>query len=381
MADNPYRLGIREFSADFAQDLEPNVSLTRRPGALTLDYLTCFTIGPRALADTTGGAVDRAWKIRYDTPTKSFYAAAANDTNTDWQPETFLFTHVGDPFDEIDAAFDQQAHIVVAGQRAGHVWIYYFNGLIGDFAFEDFGAGRTPKILLDNPFDVSNSDVLVFYIDDAANKIRFRQQRDRYQVVYDTPAAGDLVNSYIEDAIRSRDFRIHVYWSTRHDLTGKYTLDHIETTMFPAPIWPEDFLKAAGAIVGDGTLAKILIIFDDDVAGTYTDEQGPTQGKDDALTAGGSFGPPGEIHDTLIQNTLFDHESMSAGGSIAGGSGTLVIVGPTILTHTLFDPETLKAGASFGPGGTLFVALIQHTLFDHQDLKAAASFGTGGTLV
>jgi hypothetical protein len=381
MADNPYRLGIREFSADFAQDLEPNVSLTRRPGALTLDYLTCFTIGPKNLADTTAGAVDRAWKIRYDAPTKSFYAARANDTNTDWLPETFLFTHVGDPFDEIDAAFDQQAHIVVAGQRTGHVWIYYFNGLIGDFAFEDFGAGRTPKILLDNPFDVSNSDVLVFYIDDAANKIKFRQQRDRYLVAYDTPAAGDLANSYIEDAIRSRDFRIHVYWSTRHDLTGKYTLDHIETTMFPAPIWPEDFLTALADIAPGGDLRKILLIFDDDLAGVYADKQGPAQGKDDRLTAGGGFGLPGDLHDTLILHTLFDFEGMKAGGVIVPGTGTLVIVGPTILTHTIYDPDTMKAGASFGGGNTLIVALIQHTLFDTQDMKAAASFGTGGTLV
>ena len=187
MADNPYRHGIREFKEDFSQEPFENLSLERRPGALTLNYLTCFTLGPRDLADPNAGAVDRAWQIRYDPALLSFYASRANDTNTDWLPEVFLFNHVGAPFDEIDAAFDQQAHIVVAGQRAGHVWIYFFDGLLGGFSFQDFGPGRTPKILLDNPFDVSNSDVLVFYIDDAANKIRFLQQRDRYLVVYDTP--------------------------------------------------------------------------------------------------------------------------------------------------------------------------------------------------
>lgn len=378
MADNPYRLGIREFSADFAQDLEPNVSLTRRPGALTLDYLTCFTIGPKNLADTTAGAVDRAWKIRYDAPTKSFYAARANDTNTDWLPETFLFTHVGDPFDEIDAAFDQQAHIVVAGQRTGHVWIYYFNGLIGDFAFEDFGSGRTPKILLDNPFDVSNSDVLVFYIDDAANKIKFRQQRDRYLVAYDTPAAGDLVNSYIEDAIRSRDYRIHVYWSTRHDLTGKYTLDHIETTMFPAPIWPEGFIKLTAELVAGGTLAKILLIFTDDVA-TYPDAVGPVL-RGDQLTLGASFGPGGDLHETLLQVAPFDKEQITLAASFGTGN-TLVVVGPVIIAHTLFDKEQITMSAGFGTGNTLIVALITHALYDKEQLTMSAGFGPGGTLV
>lgn len=363
MPDNPYPLGLREYQSDFAPGPFDNISLTRRPGAIALDYQTCFTLGPKAHTDISEGITSRAWKIRYDADTLSFFGAPSNAANTAWESEVFFFTHTGGAFDEVDAAFDQQGHIAICGQRTGHVWVYYFDGTLGHYTFTDFGAGRTPKVVLDNPLDTSSSDILIFYIDDAADKIVYLQQRDRYLVKYDTPVTG-VADSYIEDAIRSTDYRVHVYYTTRHDVTGKYSIAHIESTIYPVPASME---SATGYIdvLNNGVLIDLLhfhVLFDID------------KGQGFLEMAGG-----GELYVALVTGlaNLDDYGT----ASLELGDGILdVPTPPSILTHTLYDKDSAKGTLDFGTPNSLFVALISHTLFDINQATASLTLGTGGTL-
>jgi hypothetical protein len=360
-------------------------SLDRRPDAISSDYSFAYTFGPVQLSDFSQGLLNRAWRIRADNNLGSVLLSRANDANTDWEPETVLFNYAGAPVVEVDAAFDQQGRVFVCCERssgvagASELWFYYFNGLVGDYTLENFGPGRTPRAILDSPLDPAIADVLVFYADDANDRISYRQQRDRYQVVYPTPVLGSA-NKFVEDAVRSESYRIYVYYSVRNIDLGQYTLEHIESLMYPVINQAEDFLTFAATVreIG-GVLEKALIIFTDDLA-TYPIADGPVLGKDDRLAFGASFGAGGDLHDTLITHTLFDTEQLTFGAAFGPG-GTLVVVGPTIINHTLFDTEQLSFGAGFGAGGVLFVALISNTIFDPDNLTFSAGFGAGGTLV
>jgi hypothetical protein len=366
MVDDGYRLGKRQFQEDFSPGPFPNISLVRRPGALSLDYQTCFTLGPKGLGDTSAGPIDRPWKIRYDPATLSFYASAANNANTDWQPEVLLFTHTGTVFEEIDASFDQNAHIIVCGQKEGHIWVYFFNGIVGDFVFTDFGLGRTPNVVLDNPLDTSQSDVIVFFLDDAANRLRYLLQRDRYAVRYDTPAVG-IQDSYIEDAIRSRDHRIQVYFTTRNDEGGTYSLQHIESTLYPYFLFDIDSVTPRAAFTTLSTLRAVLIII------SLTDI--------DAVRPGFSFPDDGRdlIRDTLITWSTFDLDAATPGYLFS--DAFLVTISPApIISVTLFDIDAVTPSYVF-QSGTIVVTLILVTLFDIDGETPSYSFQATSSLV
>jgi hypothetical protein len=57
---------FREFEEDFDKPEQRyrNTSIVRRPDAISPDYLTSFTVGPRDQGDASTGAVDRLWRVR-----------------------------------------------------------------------------------------------------------------------------------------------------------------------------------------------------------------------------------------------------------------------------------------------------------------------------
>ncbi len=181
--------GVRRTAAEFSADspVQAGTSLVRRPDAIAFDYLTAFTSGPVALSDTSEGLVDWVWKAR--ATENAVYLARANEAGTGWETETLLFGYSGLPILELDLAFEQTGRPVIVAQRATRVWIRYFNSLLAADVFEDFGDGRTPRAVLDNPFDVIESDVLVFYVDPVDGLV-YRQQRDRYVTKYLTVDNG-----------------------------------------------------------------------------------------------------------------------------------------------------------------------------------------------
>lgn len=193
-------LGVREFYAELASDtvvLDPGLSLVRRPDAISVDYLTAFTLGPYNIADFSRGPVDRPWKVR--AVGNRIYYARLNEARTGFENEVFLFEFIGPPPLEIDAAFDQSARILVCMERAtgigdaSEVWIYFFDPTLPGFVLTNFGSGRTPRALLDDAVDSNNADILVFYLRDGVGMC-WRQQRDRYLTQYIVPDSIPVVD-------------------------------------------------------------------------------------------------------------------------------------------------------------------------------------------
>lgn len=181
-------ISSKEFRSEFyAPDarIDDGVSLDRRPDAISFDYLTAFSLGPVQLGDFSAGPVDRAWKVRCSGT--SVFASRENDARDGFEDETLVFSFTGIGAIEIDAAFDQSAHILVCMERAtgvdgsSEIWIYYYDPFLAGYTLANFGRGRTPRAVLDDILDSSNADILVFYLADTVG-LCWRQQRERYLV-------------------------------------------------------------------------------------------------------------------------------------------------------------------------------------------------------
>jgi hypothetical protein len=193
-------LGIREFYDELASptvQLDEGLSLQRRVDAISLDYLTAYTLGPYLSGDFSRGPVDRPWRIR--AVGNQVYSSRLNEARTDFDPEVLLFNFAGPPPIEIDAAFDQAAHILVCMERAtglsdaSEIWIYYYDPFALAYTLTNFGSGRTPRALLDDAVDSNNADILVFYLRDDVGMC-WRQQRDRYVTQYVVPDSIPVVD-------------------------------------------------------------------------------------------------------------------------------------------------------------------------------------------
>jgi hypothetical protein len=207
---------------------ESGTSLVRRPDAVSLDYLTAYAPGPVALQNTSQGLVCRPWRMRYETQTNTCMLARSNDAGSGWEEETPL--GVLDGVVELDLAFTQNADPVVCAERGGHVWLYWYDPM-GGWGWSDFGAGRTPRVILDDPVNVEDSDVQFFYMDDAADAMMRREQRELYAVAHPCPAP-DVVHKYIEDVVRA-GLRLHVLYSERDVASGRYRIRRLSTHPFP----------------------------------------------------------------------------------------------------------------------------------------------------
>lgn len=182
--------GVREFRSELAADtvvLDSGLSLERRPDAISLDYLTCYTMGPVQVGDFSAGPVDRPWRIR--AVGNVVYRSRLNDARTDFEDDVELFRFTGVVPTEIDAAFDQAARVLICMERASgsggqsELWIYYYDPFAADYILTKFGVGRTPRAVLDDAQDSVNADILVFYMNDAVGMC-YRMQRDRYATEY-----------------------------------------------------------------------------------------------------------------------------------------------------------------------------------------------------
>lgn len=204
-------LGVREFKSELAAatvTLDNGLSLERRPDAISLDYLTCFTMGPINVGDFSAGPVDRPWRIRCIG--NNVFRSRLNDDRTDFEDDQLLFSFAGVSPTEIDAAFDQAARVLVCMERPSgqdglpELWIYYYDPFAADYILTKFGVGRTPRAILDDAQDSSNADILVFYMNNDVG-LCYRQQRDRYATEYivtgTVPTAVDTSGLNIVDLV------------------------------------------------------------------------------------------------------------------------------------------------------------------------------------
>ncbi len=250
---------LRERQADFSTGSVLETSFLRRPDAVV--PLTAFTFGPRAKGDPSEGLLIRGWYARADNAAgKVYLAGAREEPRLGWQPEVELFSFAGDAIDELDVTTDQNGNFVVVAERAGHVWIYYFKPLAGAYVFEDFGVGRNPRCILDDPRHPDFSDILVFYV--RAGEIQVRTQSDLYATEAST---GELLtdNQYIEGTIRDRSLRLHLVISEHDPITGQYAINRLTSLLYPYYPEPESIDVAHVSLAG--TLSLLVRTYDAEV--------------------------------------------------------------------------------------------------------------------
>lgn len=248
-------------------------SSVRRPGALSLDYLTAWSIGPTALSDTTQGLLHRVWKVRVDNADGKVYLQRAREpigTEPDgWEPEFELFSFTITEIEEVDLAFDQNGAPVVSAQRQGNqLWLYWFSPLAGGYVFEMLGEGRTPRLLLDDPQSLSDATILLFYVNDAVGLPQWRTQEELYATPHNMPldrwvdvesgeraAIARSTDLFIEEVAKAVDYRLHVFASLRGG-AGGYRLVSIETV--PYPYRPLTELRVAGDLESTDTVEYVI---------------------------------------------------------------------------------------------------------------------------
>lgn len=346
--DGAYPLGKRELTSDFLGRRTSNVSTTKRPDAITFDYLTTFSLGPIDIGDLTQGVINRPWYVRADNASKTIYIARSNDTNTAWLPETILFTWVGDAISEIDLSFEQAGRPVVCAERTvlgnKEVWLYWYKPFASAFVFEKFDNGRTPRIVLDNPPDITNSDVEFFYLKPTVGLV-YRTQRDAYAVVRTTPHV-DEVDWYLEDVFYTNNWRVSLLL-VKHNPGGQYVKKRMETALMPVFFIPNTEGMAVGMSLTSLEDRVTLYL----VAQDY-----------DAISAGVSLTT---IDDriTLIFHTLYDSDGMTEGLSISSIADTV-----TLFFHTLYDTDGIQSPMTLTSINDA-VILFLHTLYDTDGIQ------------
>ena len=348
----------REFQADFESGTDSlnEASLDRRPDAISLTYLTSFTVGPDVQGDASVGVLRRTWKVRDVGGT--IKVARATDAGDGWEAETDLFTYTGAAIVELDCAFEQAGRIVVVAERptgaggSAEIWIYWYDPSLANFTFDQLGEGRTPRCVLDNPYDPTDSDILLFYINDTNDAVAFRQQRDRYATEYLTPIV-DTQYKFVEDAFRTADFRSVVIISVHDPVGGTYVTERLESTLYPVPVGPDEF--QVGVVVQSGELRTVIIdhqLFD---IGKF--QISPALVSGDLLALGSIL--------------LYDVDNHAVEALLQ--SGTLVSV---LILHTLYDVDEYQPNILI-QSGILVVVVIVHTLYDVDQYQPNVAIQSG----
>ena len=240
----------REFQGDFSSGDVEGASYERRPDAVSRSYLQALSPGPRVLNDPTEGLLVKGWYARADnTAGKVYVCPALDDIRLGWGSEIELFSYAGDDLVEIDFAFDQNgAPLLVAERTDGHIWIRYFKPAVSGFVFEDFGAGSTPRVILDDPVRVDDSDLVVFFKNGGT--LQYREQSDLYVTPTDTTIPL-TASQHLEGTVRDKQNRIHVIISTRTTGTGTWALTRETSDLYPFYLPPESLTLNAEALSGE----------------------------------------------------------------------------------------------------------------------------------
>lgn len=221
----------REFQADFETALHRVVrtSTETRPDAIQRS-LVAYAPGPEEIQNAQTGLLVRSWKVQVDNEEGEVYIARGGPEG--FEEAALLFTYTGAAITQVSLAFDQNGNPYVAAARGGNVWLRYFDTVAAANVFTDFGTGRDPRLILDDPQFPQDSDVILFYV--ASGGIRYRLQRDRYLTEYDG-YAGMEPTDHLEGVFRDRSRRIHLVRSHRDLVAGTWELSRLTSSMYPVP--------------------------------------------------------------------------------------------------------------------------------------------------
>lgn len=310
---------------------QTEVSTTLRPDAISFDHKRAFTIGPVNISDLSEGILATAWYVRYKN--QAFYLSRV--VAGAWEAETLLFSYFGvDDVQEVDIAFTQNGSPVLVVQRLidhiNQIWLYWFDPVLSQSVFIYLCDGRTPRVLLDDPLDVVNSDVQIFYIDDVDDTVKQRQQRDRYEIEYDVPVTN-VEHKYLEDVYKTEGNRLFILYSTRDVTKGRYSLARLATSLFPVHIETDSFTASNLFVSGDLILAVYEFNIEDaqfdinssfvsgllEFALTQYAVQGDISSAIEILSI--------ENRDILIVQPI-DNEMMDFGNTVVSATNVLVVI-------------------------------------------------------
>ena len=151
----------------------------RLPLTLAMGYVpTDWETGGVGLHDPSAGLEVQEWTFTLRGDTVVVRAADGSETE--------LLT--ADGITELAGTFDANMAVAVAFVRAQQTTLYWYDTTIHDYTTTAV-AGTSPRLTLDDkrPLHVADRDILLVYL--RADKIYYRQQRDRYGTEY---PLGDL---------------------------------------------------------------------------------------------------------------------------------------------------------------------------------------------
>lgn len=154
-------------------------------GELTVGY----EMGGVSIQDPSQGLLVQLWRARVILG-QFIYLDAPNT------PPFILLTDVN--ITEVDLAFDQNMFPFVTYVSNGLIKFYWFDPTVPGFVVSTIlELAWTPRCTLDDkrPFDVSNSDIILMYVNLLSGQICYRIQRERYATEHaiDTAFPNDQI--------------------------------------------------------------------------------------------------------------------------------------------------------------------------------------------
>ena len=189
-----------------------NMTAGRRILALSYDKQHAFDMGPVERGNIDEGLMARAWRLRVDG--RDVYLAVADERNSWWEEEFVEFQLPHSPVWSMDLTFDQNGRPFACWECQGEVWIYWHDPVAGSMQIMNVCTGRTPRARLDarQRHQLPDSDIYLFYLNDADDRMEYRIQRDRYDTAYATNLV-DVGNVYLEVLASARNYRLYIWLS------------------------------------------------------------------------------------------------------------------------------------------------------------------------
>ncbi|WP_119341494.1 hypothetical protein [Meiothermus hypogaeus] len=96
---------------------------------------------------------------------------------------------------------DQAARPMIAWERSGSVYVWFWDPVAVQFDVENLGPGVDPVLLMDAQLNgiVGNSDGVLFYLDSSRTEVKYRLQRDRWATEYSLALLPEPM--YLDQAI------------------------------------------------------------------------------------------------------------------------------------------------------------------------------------
>lgn len=150
---------------------EPGEYINKVKGLV--DYVVGYEMGSLELFNPAGGLLQQLWTV--DTDGSGIYLSAPNHARQ--------LVLQAPEVTQVDLAFDQNMYPFIAFVSLGVTKFYWYDSQTSQFEITTLdGIVKTPRCTLDDKRKegISNSDIVLLYIDAIAGQLAYRLQRERY---------------------------------------------------------------------------------------------------------------------------------------------------------------------------------------------------------